>query len=104
MSITSKKLLTAGAGSAAGGGGIESYEDLFHVRAYAGTGATDDVVNGIDLASNGGLVWFKRTDGAEDHYLFDSVRGFDNSGNAKWLEANNDGYEKMGTPQFGIKS
>jgi hypothetical protein len=51
------KALTAAAGNA---GGDNLYvEDVFSTYLYTGTGATLAIVNGIDLAEEGGLVWQK---------------------------------------------
>ena len=34
-------------------------EDVFQTYLHAGTGATQTIANGIDLAGKGGLVWVK---------------------------------------------
>jgi len=77
---STKKLLTAAAGSA---GGDNLYpEDVFSTFLYAGTGSTNNIVNGVDL-TEGGLVWIKTRDDIEDHNLVDSGRGSN-----KGLESN----------------
>jgi hypothetical protein len=68
MSIA-KKLMTTGAK------GDTYVDDVFSTYVYEGTGATHDIVNGIDLAGEGGLVWLKRRDTYEDNYLHDTERG-----------------------------
>jgi len=53
-------------------------EDLFSTYLYTGTGATQTVTNGIDLAGQGGLVWAKIRSGFNSplsHALFDTSRG-----------------------------
>ena len=43
---------------------------------YSGNAATQNIVNGIDLANDGGLVWFKnRESNSTNHWLVDTVRG-----------------------------
>ena len=73
-----KKLITAAAGSAAGGGGVLGVEDVFSTWLYTGNGGTQTITNGIDLAGEGGLVWIKAragADGTDPHNLFDTNRG-----------------------------
>ena len=52
-------------------------ENLFSTFNYVGEGASagNTVNNGIDLATNGGLVWAKIRNTTQDHYLFDTARG-----------------------------
>jgi hypothetical protein len=67
-----KKLLQAAAGNA----GESLYvEDVFSTYLYTGTGAAQTITNGIDLDGEGGLVWLKARDLAEDHEWFDTERG-----------------------------
>jgi len=77
---SNKKLLQAAAGSA--GGDNLFVEDVFSTYLYAGTGSTNNIVNGVDL-TEGGLVWIKTRDDIEDHNLVDSERGSN-----KGLESN----------------
>jgi len=53
-------------------------EDVFSAYTYTGTGANLDIVNGIDLAGEGGLVWGKRRNGAISALLLDTERGATN--------------------------
>jgi hypothetical protein len=53
----------------------EFVEDVFSTYLYTGTGATQNIVNGIDLAGKGGLVWTKNRLLGNDHSLEDSQRG-----------------------------
>jgi hypothetical protein len=57
-------------------------DDVFSAYTYTGTGATLNIVNGIDLAGKGGMVWSKRRDSAQNHGLFDSVTGLSSSLNS----------------------
>ena len=72
---------TSGAASydAFGGGvaAVSKYiEDYFSTFLYSGTGSSQTINNGIDLATKGGLVWIKsRSAGFESHRLTDSARG-----------------------------
>lgn len=50
-------------------------EDVFSTWLYTGTGSTQTITNGIDLAGEGGLVWIKRRDSAAGHYFIDTERG-----------------------------
>lgn len=50
-------------------------EDVFSAFTYTGTGAALSIVNGIDLAGKGGLVWLKNRGAIASHYLMDTVRG-----------------------------
>lgn len=51
-------------------------EDVFSAFTYDGTAASLPIVNGVDLATKGGLVWTKnRTGTVRDHQLLDTVRG-----------------------------
>jgi hypothetical protein len=66
------KALTAAAGNA----GESLYvEDVFSTYLYTGNSANQNIVNGIDLAGEGGMVWTKRRDNSQLHGLFDTERG-----------------------------
>jgi hypothetical protein len=68
--MTSPKRLAA-----MGGGALPAYiEEIFQTWLYTGTGSTQTISNGIDLANEGGLVWLK-TRASNNHLLFDTVRG-----------------------------
>jgi hypothetical protein len=74
---------------AATGGGIPQYiEDVFSTWLYTGTGATQTITNGIDLAGKGGMTWVKsRTSSFSNHCLFDTVRGALNDINSNTTDA-----------------
>jgi hypothetical protein len=66
------KSLQAAAGNAADANYIES---VFSCFLYTSTGAAQTINNGIDLSTEGGLVWFKRRNASSNHRLYDTVRG-----------------------------
>lgn len=56
--------------SAAGGGGL-NVEDTFFVYQYEGTGAANhNIVNGVDMATDGGAIWFKNYGNNEKHNIY----------------------------------
>jgi len=66
------KALTAAAGNA----GESLYvEDVFSTYLYEGTGAGIAINNGINLSDEGGLVVYRRRDGAENWSYQDTERG-----------------------------
>jgi hypothetical protein len=56
-------------------GDVNYIEDVFSTWLYTGTGATQIITNGIDLAGKGGLFWIKRRNAADASNLLDTVRG-----------------------------
>ena len=68
---TKKKLLQAAAGSA-GGAGLD-VEDVFSTYLYEGNGSntTRSINNGIDLATEGGIIWSKNRTQTANHVIFD---------------------------------
>jgi hypothetical protein len=71
---TANKLFQA----ASGGASDPVYvEDVFSTYLYTGTGSGIAINNGIDLAGEGGLVIYRRRDGAENWSYQDTVRGVD---------------------------
>ena len=71
----STKLLKAAAGSAAASSGGLDISDVFSTSLYEGTNAAQTITNNIDLSSEGGMLWFKNRDLAEDPMIVDTVRG-----------------------------
>ena len=57
------------------GGGGANIEDCFSTYVYTGTGASLDIVNGIDLATDGGMVWIKERTDTGWHSIYDTERG-----------------------------
>lgn len=76
-----KKLASA---AAASGGGL-NVEDVFSTYVYTGTGTTNNITNGIDLAGEGGLVWTKGRSAARANNLWDTERG---AYNVLWTDQN----------------
>ena len=75
---------TKGAASAQGFGEFTAsapkvyIEDVFSTYLYTGTGSTQTITNGIDLAGKGGLVWTKprnTSSTSNSHILTDTARG-----------------------------
>lgn len=54
-------------------------DDVFSAYTYTGNGGTQSVVNGIDLAGKGGMVWAKDRDDLSNHGLYDTGRGVSKS-------------------------
>ena len=50
-------------------------DDAFSTYLYTGNGSTQTITNGINLSSNGGLVWIKRRNNAYSNVLYDTSRG-----------------------------
>lgn len=83
---TKKKMLQAAAGQA-GGAGLD-ITDVFSTYLLDNSGT---VVNGIDLAGEGGLLWTKHRSGGalsfyQNHFLYDTERGY---GSTDYLHSNN---------------
>jgi hypothetical protein len=57
------------------GGPFNYIEDVFSTYLYDGNGSTQTITNGIDLSTNGGLVWTKNRSNVNGHALIDTVRG-----------------------------
>jgi hypothetical protein len=77
------------------GGGGEYVEDVFSTYLYDGTGSNLEINNGIDLSGEGGLVWVKRRDGGDPHWLVDTERGLNKS-----LQSNSTNAENTGSQQI----
>ena len=56
-------------------GNVLDITDVFSTYLWSGTGATQTITNGIDLAGEGGLVWAKSRNNAYKHSLYDTERG-----------------------------
>ena len=79
-----------GVAGAAGGAGL-NVEEVFSTYLYEGTGAAQTITNGIDLSGEGGMVWIKCRNAAENHNLYDTERG-----SPKFLESNTTDAENSG--------
>lgn len=61
-----------------GGVGPTYADDVFATTVYSGTSAARDIVNGIDLSGQGGMVWTKDRNSSSlgwSHNLWDTSRG-----------------------------
>jgi hypothetical protein len=70
---TKKKMLQAAAGQA-GGAGLD-ITDVFSTYLYDGNRTARNIVNGIDLAGEGGMVWTAARNVADNKRVWDSERG-----------------------------
>ena len=73
MSRLALKGIQAAAGAA--GGDPVYVDDVFSTYVYTGVYSNTDIVNGIDLAGEGGLVWTKKRNSTRSHDLSDTERG-----------------------------
>jgi hypothetical protein len=71
--ITQQTVLAA-AGSAAAGAGLY-VEDVFSTDLWPGTASAKKITTGIDLATEGGLVWIKNRTGGNPPTIRDTERG-----------------------------
>ena len=71
-------------------------DDVFSTFLYEGNGSLQSISNGIDLDTNGGLVWVKHRNSAEHHALYDTDRGTN-----KELNSNANFGEKTKGPTVG---
>jgi hypothetical protein len=56
-------------------GGTAAVASAFSTTLYTGTGNSLPIVNNIDLAGDGGLVWTKRRNSANSNWFLDADRG-----------------------------
>lgn len=76
MDPISQQAVLATAGAAAGGDKVY-VDDVFRTYLYTGTNATNQIINGIDFATEGGLLWIKSR-AAGSHTLNDTINGAGN--------------------------
>ena len=69
--MSAKALLSASVSA----GPAAYVEDVFSTYLYTGNGSTQTITNGIDLAGEGGLVWFKARTSTAAGALIDTERG-----------------------------
>jgi len=70
---TKKKMLQAAAGNA--GGDPLDIDEVFSTYLYTGDGTNRNIINGIDLSDEGGMVWVKNRDGGDAGIITDTARG-----------------------------
>jgi hypothetical protein len=54
-------------------GNFLAVEDVFSTYLYTGNGSTQTITNGIDVSGSGGLVWIKKRNASESHFLVNSA-------------------------------
>ena len=67
--------------ASAGAGGADPLyvDDVFSTNLYTGTGSTQTITHGIDLAGEGGMIWMKQRSGTYNHTLWSSdLLGYNN--------------------------
>ena len=71
---TSSSVPDNGGDHSGGGGEPEGTytDDVFSTDLYTGNEQARSIVNGIDLAGNGGMVWRKQRTGTSSHYISDT--------------------------------
>ena len=64
--------IAQGAVSTSGDSAVYS-DDVFNTHMHIGTKSNNtDIINGVDLSGEGGLVWAKQRNNTRSHYLFDT--------------------------------
>ena len=71
--MTVRDVVQAAAG--VGGGDNLYVEDVFSTYLYTGNSSARSIVNNINLAEEGGLVWVKSRGASRNHHLVDTERG-----------------------------
>jgi len=103
MSNRVRQAFQAAAGAA--GGDPVTVDQVFSTYLYTGTGSSRNIVNGLDMSGEGGLVWIKARNQPYTNILHDSSSG--NSNVWKWLATNSSDeqdvasyYSTIGLTQF----
>ena len=93
--------------SAAGPEGPLYIDDVFSTYLYEGTGSTQTITNGIDLAGKGGLVWIKLRNSTAWHDLNDTTRGagysLSTNANIAQMAAVSKGFQSFNSTGFTVK-
>jgi hypothetical protein len=84
--MTASKIVL-NAASGVGGAGLD-VDEVFSTHLYTGNGSTQTITNGIDLAGEGGMLWFKCRSSARDHAIYDTERPANGSGYRSRLSSN----------------
>ena len=82
--MTVSKILQAAASSSGGGAAGLDVDEVFDCHLYEGTAGSLYVTNGLDLSTQGGLVWIKERSDNTNYWLVDTDRGYN-----KYLSCNN---------------
>ena len=72
--MLARKLIPAAVSGAVGPSPTYA-EDVFASYLFVGTGSSRSIVNGIDLAAEGGMVWSKNLNNSVNASIYDSGRG-----------------------------
>jgi len=98
-----EKVFMGAAGSAGGGGGLD-VDEVFSTQLYSGSSANRNIVNGIDLDGEGGMIWTKVRTANFNHVITDTEQGLspylvthatskpDNGGSDTVTSFNSNGY------------
>ncbi len=78
-------------------------DDVFSTFLWQGTGSSQTINNGIDLAGKGGLVWSKNRGASASHLLNDSERGIESGSYYSELVTNSTAGNERFTP-WGVTS
>ena len=94
---TSASVPDNGGDHSGGGGSAGGYvDDVFSTYLWKGNGGDRDIVNGVDLDGEGGMVWIKSREdtsgGATAHLLQDTERGV-----TKWLSSDSPNQQATAT-------
>ena len=90
--MTASKLVL-NASSGVGGAGLD-VDEVFSTFLYEGNSSTQTITNSIDLNGEGGLVWIKARDSAQEHNLYDTERGV-----YKFLQSHSNAAEDQNVPK-----
>ena len=82
-------------------------DDVFSTFLYDGNNGTQSINNGIDLSGEGGMVWLRKRNTDNDHYVGDTARGAgkvllpnDNLGQLNWNA--NDTFKSFDSSGFTV--
>ena len=99
----SRALLLNAAASGAAGSDPVYVDDVFSTYLYdgndSGSGGTQNIINGIDLSGEGGMVWLKGRSNGTDGNLYDTARGV-----RKYIRTNSNGAESTANSGSGLTS
>ena len=78
-------------------------EDSFSTTLYSGTGSTRTVTTGVDTTL-GGLIWIRKRNDVEDHYLYrnNSKVLFSDTSDAEYTQTNSNYQVVRSTTGFSI--
>ena len=74
-------------------------DSVFSTRLYEGNDSTQTITSGLDLASDGGMIWVKNRENARDNSIVDTARGI-----GKRIETNNSNAEDSYVTSKNISS